>query len=79
MDILPVFCDIDDFCLFFEPAWHHQQLVAAPRHRAASLALSEVMTIIVLFHASGYRNFRDLLPRLRMQALAIGIPKVDEL
>ncbi len=81
MDILPVFCDIDDFCLLFEPTWRHRQLPAAPRqrHRAASLALSEVMTIIVLFHASGYRNFRDLLPRLRMQALAIGIPKVDEL
>ena len=60
MNILPVFCDIDDFCLLFEPYWQRQQLAAAPRqrHRSSSLALSEVMTIIVLFHASGYRNFK---------------------
>lgn len=26
MDILPVFCDIDDFCKSFEPVWRQQQL-----------------------------------------------------
>jgi hypothetical protein len=26
MDILPVFCDIDDFCQFFEPLWKQQLL-----------------------------------------------------
>jgi hypothetical protein len=31
--------------------------VTAPRR----LCLSEVMTIIVLFHASSYRNFKALL------------------
>ena len=81
MDILPVFCDIDDFCLLFEPMWQRQQLAATPhqRHRASSLALSEVMTIIVLFHTSGYRNFRDLLHRTRLKADACRIPEVDEL
>jgi hypothetical protein len=59
MDILSVFCDIDDFCSRFEPAWR-QQLVAsgAKRHRASSLALSEVMTILVLFHGLHYRTFK---------------------
>jgi hypothetical protein len=59
MDILSVFCDIDDFCSRFEPAWR-QQLVAsgAKRHRASSLALSEVMTILVLFHGLHYRPFK---------------------
>ena len=28
------------------------------RDRAAQLCLSEVMTLIVLFHASSYRNFK---------------------
>gem|GEM_PF-2848511 len=60
MDILPVFCDIDDFCQFFEPAWQQRLLAAQPRqrHRPSTLCLSEVMTIIVLFHSSGYRNFK---------------------
>jgi hypothetical protein len=35
-------------------------LAAMPRQRqrAMTLCLSEVMTIIVLFHSSGYRNFK---------------------
>nr|MBA3767450.1 hypothetical protein [Acidobacteriota bacterium] len=51
MDILPVFCDIDDFCQFFEPRWKRRRLSSGERHRdrAGCLCLSEVMTIIVLF------------------------------
>jgi hypothetical protein len=33
MEILPVFCDIDDFCLSFEPIWKQQLLVAGERQR----------------------------------------------
>jgi hypothetical protein len=60
MDILPVFCDIDDFCQFFEPLWKRRLLSTGERQRdrAARLCLSEVMTIITLFHASSYRNFK---------------------
>jgi len=60
MNILPVFCDIDDFCQFFEPLWKRRLLSSGERqrNRAAPLCLSEVMTIIVLFHSSSYRNFK---------------------
>jgi hypothetical protein len=60
MDILPVFCDIDDFRQFFEPLWKRRLLTSGDhqRDRAPRLCLSEVMTIIVLFHASSYRNFK---------------------
>ena len=58
MDILPIFCDIDDFCLLFEPLWEQRLLATRQRHRPSALCLSEVMTIIVLFHASSYRNFK---------------------
>src|SRR6201989_2007101 len=60
MEILPVFCDIDDFCLIFEPLWKKRLLSSGERHRdrAGRLCLSEVMTIIVMFHASAYRNFK---------------------
>ncbi len=76
MDILHTFCDIDDFCLFFEPLWNKRLLadVARQRQRAGRLALSEVMTIIVLFHSSGYRNFRGLLHRTRFAAHDLGFP-----
>ena len=58
MDILALFCDIDDFCLLFEPHWQARLLDTRQRQRASTLCLSEVMTIIVLFHASSYRNFK---------------------
>ena len=60
MDILPVFCDIDDFCRLFEPLWKRRLLSSGGRQRdrAGYLCLSEVMTIIVMFHSSAYRNFK---------------------
>jgi len=59
MDILSVFCDIDDFCSRFEPAWNQHLVASGPkRHRASSLALSEVMAILVLFHGLHYRTFK---------------------
>jgi hypothetical protein len=65
MDILPLFCDIDDFCLLFEPAWRRRLLAsgACRRHKPSALSLSEVMTILVLFHASGYRDFKTFYTR----------------
>jgi hypothetical protein len=61
MDTLTVFCLIDDFCLFFEPLWKQRLLVWVPkqRERKPQLCLSEVLTIIVGFHLSGYRTFKD--------------------
>ena len=78
MNILPLFCDIDDFCLLFEPMWQRQHLSNAPRHRhrASTLALSEVMTIIVLFHASGYRNFKTFYTAHVCQHLLWAFPKL---
>jgi hypothetical protein len=58
VDILPLFCDIDDFCLLFEPLWQERLLKTRRRNRPSALCLSEVMTIITLFHASSYRNFK---------------------
>lgn len=43
MDILPVLCDIDDFCQFFEPLWKMGLLSMGERQRdrAARLCLSD--------------------------------------
>jgi hypothetical protein len=63
MDTVSIFCAIDDFCKLFEPHWQQVLLAAAPkqRDRKPSLCLSEVLTIIVGFHLSGYRTFQGLL------------------
>jgi Transposase DDE domain len=78
MDILPVFCDLDDFSQVFEPYWQQHLLVCQQpkRHRPTTLCLSEVMTIVVLFHASGYRTFKDYYTRHVLQHLRWAFPKL---
>lgn len=58
MNILPLFFEIDEFCRHFEPVWNKHLLARnyKKRNRRRSLALSEVMTMMVLFHQSGYRT-----------------------
>lgn len=60
MDILTVFCQIDDFCREFEPKFNQMLLSDGLRQRNKpnALGLSEVMTILVMFHLSGYRNLK---------------------
>lgn len=55
-----LFCSVDDFCQQFEPMWHHQLLGngLVHRNRRRSLCLSEIMTILIGFHQSSYRNFK---------------------
>lgn len=78
MDILPVFCEIDDFCLGFEPRWQQQLLTAGERLRrhTATLSLSEVMTIIVLFHSSGYRDFKTFYTQQVQKHLGAAFPRL---
>ncbi len=78
MDILPVFCDIDDFCSAFEPYWRRRLLADGKKHRhkPSALALSEVMTILVLFHASGYRDFKTFYTQYVMKHYAGAFPKL---
>ena len=59
MEILRLFYDCDEFCADFLPRWQAHLLAAqaVQRQRTSTLSLSEVMTIVILFHQSGYRNF----------------------
>lgn len=81
MNILPIFCDIDDFCLFFEPLWHKRLLADGLRHRqcSSSLCLSEIMTILVLFHSSGYRDLKTFYTQHVQKHLAAAFPTPCEL
>jgi hypothetical protein len=55
-----LFCSVDDFCQTFEVQWKQQLLGFGLklRNRQRSLSLSEIMTILIAFHQSCYRNFK---------------------
>ena len=59
MDIVALFCDLDDFCQGFEPWMQSEMLSNRRRRRQPTMHLSEVMTIVVLFHLQGYRTFKQ--------------------
>ena len=60
MSLLELFCHVDDFCRVFEPIWERHLLGAGVRRRRRNtrLSLSEMMTIIIDFHQSHYRDFK---------------------
>ena len=60
MSLLDLFVDVDDFCLMFLPLWEQRLLAEGSkcRRRKGQLRVSEVMTIIIHFHQSHYRDFK---------------------
>ena len=62
MSIVSLFCKIDDFFLAYEAYLALRTLEAGKpaetRRRPQSLHPSEVMTILIAFHQSGYRTFK---------------------
>jgi hypothetical protein len=60
-DLTRLFTDVDDFCNVFIPAWRQSLLPEEqPRRvREFTMAPSEVMTVLILFHLSGYRNLKN--------------------
>ena len=56
-----IFCFIDDFCKQFEQE-QSKHLLSNPnrkRKKPCQMSLSEIMTILVMFHYSHYRTFKD--------------------
>jgi hypothetical protein len=60
LQLITMFCDIDDFCKAFEPVYTRHLLDTGRQHRRRqpALTLSEIMTILVAFHGSHYRTFK---------------------
>lgn len=58
--LLELFCDVDDFCKEFVPIWNRQLLARGEkqRQRSRSLTISEIMTILITFHQSHYRDLK---------------------
>ena len=75
MDIVPLFCDIDDFCTEFEPVRRQHALGVKQRQRPATMHLSEVLTILVWFHMIGYRDFKRYYTEYVQTALRWAFPR----
>jgi hypothetical protein len=60
MKLTQLFCDVDDFCQTFIPAWQQSRLTNGDkkRHRAHRMSYSEMITLWVAYHQSGYRTFK---------------------
>lgn len=72
--LVELFVSVDDFCQAFLPLLEKHLLESGhiQRRRARSLTMSEVMTILIHFHQSHYRNFKayyceHVLPHLRSE------------
>ncbi len=60
MSLLELFCHVDDFWKSFAPTWRKLLLESGTckRQRPGRLTASEIMTILIHFHQSHYRDFK---------------------
>jgi len=72
--LIDIFCDVDDkvnaigresalgyFCKVFLPEWEKQVLSdgTKQRNRKGGMSIAEIMTILILFHRSNQRDFKN--------------------
>lgn len=64
MSLVELFCHVDDFCQQYEAWVAHQQLPCGRRRGPKpQLCASEIMTILIYFHISRYRDFKTYYTR----------------
>ena len=77
MSLLELFCDVDDFCQRFGTWAAAQQLGdGAKRGPKCRLSVSEVMTILIHFHQSSYRDFKSYYQKHVSQHLNDEFPRL---
>jgi transposase len=76
--VLELFVSVDDFCQVFLPFWEQKMLQDGrkKRRRARQLSVSEIMTIIIHFHQSHYRDFKTYYTDHVCQHLRSEFPKL---
>ena len=75
--IVEIFCDIDDFYKSHSKKTANKFLPLAPdkRQRKTELSISEMMTIMILFHLSHYRTFKHFYLDCILGQLSREFPK----
>ena len=76
--LLELFVSVDDFCQVFVPFWERKLLQdgSKKRRRSGELSTSEIMTIIIHFHQSHYRDFKTYYMDHVCQHLRCEFPKL---
>src|SRR5688572_9073716 len=65
--IVEVFCEVDDFCQVFLPQWEASLLGTggpaprgpAPRGPQPGLSTSEIITLLLVLHSSGFKHLKS--------------------
>jgi hypothetical protein len=60
MDLTALYCSVDDFWKSFKQEWDKHLIDSGKTKRGPEprLSISEMMTIVILFHQSNYRTFK---------------------
>jgi len=58
MLVIKIYCQLDDFYKLFEKQTKTKTLPKSNKGRRSKLTIPEIATILVLFHLSGYSNFK---------------------
>jgi hypothetical protein len=72
------FCVVDDFCKEFEPKWKNGLLAQGKlkRLKEAGACLSEIMTLVILFHQGRYRHFKSFYQNVVCNYLKKEFPRL---
>jgi hypothetical protein len=78
--LVETFCEFDDFCKSFQTQWKALLLTDGnappkPRGPEGGLVDSEIMTILVLYHASRFKNFKTFYKGVVLGLLRSFFPK----
>jgi hypothetical protein len=58
--VIEIFVSVDDFCKVFEPELNKKLIGKAKvRNKPSRLSMSEIITIQISFHHSGFKNFKE--------------------
>lgn len=73
-----IFCLVDDFCKHFDEAQKGILLPCKNRKRKSHcrMSLSEIITIVIMFHFSRYKDFKDFYINCILKYYANEFPKV---
>ena len=76
--VIEIFCKIDDLMIIFKNFEAKNCLFNSNQNptRKPQLADSEIITILTLYHQSGYKTFKDFYTRFALKALKPFFPKI---
>ena len=78
MRLTELFCSVDEFCQVFLPEWKKHQLGSGEKKRCRKtrLTVSEIMTIVVFFQESKFRDFKAYYLNYVSKELRTAFPKL---